>query len=131
MKLKHMTDKELAEFVAKYLVGQVFTGLQMRDEDLVPAKMMEVFTSLRDGELAKLSEDEIRNIAFLYEDMDKAVGVGSSGYPVFNSFQIFHEDDMANFQTLLQHASSFLERLGKAPASTSSPDGKAEDSKGL
>lgn len=86
-----LSDDDLRAFVDDFISGRIFSMHHMSEHQMGNVAM--VFMPLALGALAGYSENELKKIGTIYEELSKAGPRSINGMPCFFSFKILHMDD--------------------------------------
>lgn len=103
--IPRMTTIELRQFVIDFCTGLIFTSAHVPDKQMLGL----VFLPLGMGGLAKLPEEEIRNIGLFWEYVRAAGPRSVDGMPMFVSVRMMHKEDVDIVAPLISAEQARLE----------------------
>lgn len=78
-------SKDYKKIAIDYYDGKIFSSDMIRKDDL--GKLGMIFMPIMLGAFADKTEEEQKEIYFIYEYYDQALSRGINGYPLFSSFR--------------------------------------------
>jgi hypothetical protein len=117
---RRKTDDELKQIAIDILEGRIFTDQMVRELDKNGPIIGSIFMPLLWGALKDTPEEELKDIAIIYEYLDKAAPRSVNGYPTFFSFCIMGRDD---FEVMYEFGKAYKKMRTDFKNSSSHNDG--------
>lgn len=93
-----MTSAELKQLACDIYDGKVFSSSMLTNQKHLAMIFMPIIL----GALNNRTKEELKEIAFIYEYLDKAGPRSINGYPIFSSFHILKHSDLAELDKYYQ-----------------------------
>jgi hypothetical protein len=101
-------EKEVLSQLAKDIAqDKIFISDYLRDPNLIGS----VFMPLVLGALQNYSEEEVKDIGFVYEYYDKAMNMSINGYPIFSSCGFVSKADAGRIREKVKQIKKVIEEL--------------------
>lgn len=105
--IESLEENDLNQLAKDFVAGKVFTHLQCRIPEDIPA----VFTPIALGGLSGMSEEDIHDIGLIYERLDKRGPLSVNGMPSFFSFSLLNKSDFEALRTKVDQIHAALNSI--------------------